>query len=65
MDYKKVGKCIIINNKNFEDKTGNVLSLMMLITDNRIFILSSINKYSILGHGILMNVFIFLINSSC
>uniref|UniRef100_A0A8C3UIH3 Caspase 7 n=1 Tax=Catharus ustulatus TaxID=91951 RepID=A0A8C3UIH3_CATUS len=22
MDYKKVGKCIIINNKNFEDKTG-------------------------------------------
>ncbi|XP_015722817.1 caspase-7 [Coturnix japonica] len=22
MNYKKVGKCIIINNKNFEDKTG-------------------------------------------
>nr|XP_005293940.1 caspase-7 isoform X3 [Chrysemys picta bellii]XP_042711209.1 caspase-7 isoform X3 [Chrysemys picta bellii] len=22
MDYKKVGKCIIINNKNFEDQTG-------------------------------------------
>lgn len=33
MDYKKVGKCIIINNKNFEDKTGNVLPLMILITD--------------------------------
>uniref|UniRef100_A0A8C6ZR93 Caspase 7 n=1 Tax=Nothoprocta perdicaria TaxID=30464 RepID=A0A8C6ZR93_NOTPE len=22
MDYKKVGKCVIINNKNFEEKTG-------------------------------------------
>lgn len=28
MDYKKVGKCIIINNKNFEDKTGNVLCVL-------------------------------------
>lgn len=25
MNYKKVGKCVIINNKNFEDKTGNIL----------------------------------------
>lgn len=47
MDYKKVGKCIIINNKNFEDKTGNVISLMILITDFRIFILSLSNKYFI------------------
>ncbi|NXS56067.1 CASP7 protein, partial [Brachypteracias leptosomus] len=45
MDYKKVGKCIIINNKNFEDKTGNVLSLVILITDFGIFIFSLINKH--------------------
>lgn len=44
MDYKKVGKCIIINNKNFEDKTGNVLPLLILIADFRIFILSLISK---------------------
>lgn len=47
MDYKKVGKCIIINNKNFEDKTGNVLALMIFITDLRIFIFSLINKHFI------------------
>lgn len=39
MDYKKVGKCIIINNKNFEDKTGTALLLMIVITDLRILIL--------------------------
>jgi len=48
MDYKNVGKCIIINNKNFEDKTGNVLPLMILITDFSILVLSLINKHLII-----------------